>query len=185
MSQLTQAVRRSPRRARLTAAAVLVALAALMLVWIGRASADQGGRKLASVSSSVSNVPTSRADAVDFAGFIACTVSPAFNDMPEMSKTFRLGGRVAQPVIVLFQGQWGGFTSGAAVQIRLTIDGVPGSGLTINERPSGEPNVVETHGYNFVSEPLAPGTHTATIQWADNGAGPSCIGRRSLIILHK
>jgi hypothetical protein len=47
------------------------------------------------------------------------------------------------------------------------------------------PDEVETHGFNFVSDPLAPGTHTATIQWRDNGLGPFCATERSLIVLHK
>ena len=32
---------------------------------------------------------------------------------------------------------------------------------------------------------LPPGTHTTTIQWADDGQGSYCVRVRSMIILHK
>lgn len=165
-----------------------VALAALTLVWIGRASADEGGASpAATISKAVSNVATSRADAVD-AGNEVCTASPQFNNLPNMSETFAFGGTASRPVIVLFQGSWRDRTEGSSVSIRLTIDGVVQSGpafVGVDHRPIGEPPMADTSGFNFVSDMLAPGTHTATIQWADNGVGPFCVTDRSLIVLHK
>jgi len=184
MSQLEHAIRRGPRRMRLAACALIVAIVAVSLVWIGRASAKQSAPT--GVSTIVSNVATGKADAV-YTVTRACTVSPLFNPMPEMSKTFSFGGTASRPVIVLFQGAWSDFTEGTAVFIRLTIDGVPVGpvGLAVNIRHAREGDVLEANGANFVSDPLTPGTHTATIQWADNGVGPGCVNVRSLIILHK
>ncbi len=187
MSQFTHAFRRSPSRGRLAACALVVPLAASALVWVGRVSAAESGRSPAAVSKSVSNVPTAKADALDATNTI-CTVSPNFNDMPGTSKKFSLGGSQSRPVIVLFQGEWFSNTEGSAAFIQLAIDGKVQSGpssVVVAHRPFGEPQQTESHGFNFVSDPLVPGTHTATIQWADNGQGPYCVRVRSLIVLHK
>ena len=125
MSQLTHAVRRSPRRARLTAAAVLVALAAFMLVWIGRASADEAGPAVA--FHSFSDLATGRADTLDAYGE-ECTPSSSFSDMPNMSKTFHFGGMVSRPVLVFFQAEWWGPANGATADVQLTIDGLTQGG---------------------------------------------------------
>jgi len=187
MSQFTHAFRRGPSRGRLAACALVVPLAASALVWVGRVSAAEGGRSPASISKSVSNIPTAKADAIDATNTI-CTVSPNFNDMPGTSKRFSFGGSQSRSVIALFQGEWFSNTEGSAAFIQLAIDGKVQSGpssVVVAHRPFGEPQQTESHGFNFVSDPLAPGMHTATIQWADNGAGPYCVRVRSLIVLHK
>ena len=187
MSQLTQVARRSQRPAWLAAAALVVALAAFALVWIGRASAEKGGASGPAVTpASVSNVATSRADAVE-ANTLRCTASPDYNEMPDMSETFTFGGRISRPVIVLFEAEWVSLVENGGVFVRLAIDGNPVGGTIplADFRAPGEPDEPETHGFNFVSGTLAPGTHTATILWADNGAGPGCVTVRSLIVLHK
>jgi hypothetical protein len=178
---------RSPRLARLTTYAVLAALAVVALFWIGRASADGGGASpAATINKTVSNVATGKADAVD-ATAMACTSSGSFTNMPAMSETFSFGGTASRPVLVLFQAEWFSFTEGARVGIQLTIDGVAQSGpafVVVDHRPSGELHENETHGFNFISDPLAPGMHTATIQWA-TAPGTACVFNRSLIVLHK
>lgn len=140
------------------------------------------------IPNTVSNVPTGRADAVD-TNNLACSVAPFFVDMPNMSKSFSFGGTASQRVIALFEGQWGAFTEGSGASVRLLIDRVAqsgqGNGIRVDSRPSGEPFTTETHGFNFVSDLLAPGTHTATLQGRDNGAGPVCVSFRSLIVLHR
>lgn len=189
MSQFTHAAGRGQRRTRLAACAVLVALTALALVWIGRASAGEGGPSAPdAVLTTASNIPTGKADAVDAVNGI-CTVSPNFNDMPGMSETFSFGGTASRRVIVLFQSHWNLGAENSSVSIRLTIDGVvqsgPGNGFIINSQPAdAQQRTVGTRGFNFISNPLAPGTHTAKIQWRDNGVGPGCAAARSLIVLH-
>jgi hypothetical protein len=153
-----------------------------MLVWIGRASADTSST--AAVSTSVSNVATGRADAVNAADF-ACTPAVSFTAMPGMSETFSFGGAASRPVLVLFQAEWRSFGEGSVASIRLMIDGIvqPASTLSVDHRVPGNGDEIETHGFNFVSDPLAPGTHTATIQWS--ATGTLCATDRSLIVLHK
>jgi hypothetical protein len=171
------------------AALAAIALAALPRVWMGRATADDGTD---AVAKTVSNIATGRADAVDASTALSqCTSSASFTAMPQMSETFSFGGNASRPVLVLFHGEWVGFAEGAFVTVRLTIDGVVQSGpgaagdLVLAFRPAGEPFQSGTHGFNFVSEPLAPGTHTATIQWQSAGGGQVCVDERSLIVLHK
>jgi hypothetical protein len=189
MSHLILIVRRSRRRALRAAAVLLLALAAPALIWIGRASADTDtrpptGRDGANDFFAVSNVPTPKADAAVSTFFAACSCSPVMHEMDGMSKTFRLGGRVRQRVIVMFQGEFFEPTvRGAYALVRLVIDGVA--------QNSGEEVVIAsyvvqaTHGFQWVSEPLSPGTHTAVIEWRDGGNAPVYVAPRSMIILHK
>ncbi len=185
MTPITRIIRGTPGRARHVISTLLVAVAAVALVWLGHASAEKGGPSPAAISKEVSNVPTGKADAVD-ATIVGCTLSPQFNDMPDMAKSFKLGGTAAQPVIVLFQGEWTSFMPGSGVLIQLAIDQFAQSAqINLAFRPSGEPDLVETHGFNFISDALAPGTHTAKILWKSNGAGQVCVRGRTMIVLHK
>jgi hypothetical protein len=170
--------------ARLAALAAIALAAALALVWIGRASADEGGEPAEAVTA-VSNVATGKADAVDTSDN-QCTSSASFVDMPGMSETFTFGGTASRPVLVLFQGRWNNAAEGHAI-IRLVIDGVvqpgPGASVTLHEDDASAD--LETNGFNFISAPLAPGTHTAKIQWQKFAGAVICVGTRSLIVLHK
>jgi hypothetical protein len=186
MSQFTDAVRHLTAGQRIVVFALLVPVAAA-LVWVGRVSAAEGGRGPAAVSKSVSGVPVGKTDGIDAIDTV-CTVSPNFNNMPGMSKTFTLGTTSSKPVIVLFEGEWFSGVEGSAAFIQLAIDGRVQSGpssVVVAHRPFGEPQQTETHGFNFISDALVPGNHTAVIQWADNGQGPYCVRVRSMIILHK
>lgn len=132
----------------------------------------------------VTLVPIGKADAVD-ATDNPCTASTGYVDMPGMAKTFKLAGTVARPVIALFQGEWISGTDRAI--IRLVIDGVVQSGPGDSASPFAphEGSGVATNGFNFISNTIAPGTHTARIQWASVSGGLVCVDERSLIILHK
>jgi hypothetical protein len=175
------------RRAQLVCAA-LFALMGPALIWIGRSSAGPAGRAHpGAVSRRVTNVPTGKADAVTLTD-IPCTVSPNYTDMPGTSVTFTLGGTAPRPVLVLLQGQWFLPNDGVTVRVGLVIDGVVQTGPTdvlVAERPTGVALTDATHGFNFVSDALAPGTHTAKIQWHDNGVNFGCVSNRSLIVMHK
>jgi hypothetical protein len=115
----------------------------------------------------------------------ACTSSfPDFEDMPGMSVPFTMHGKGR--VVVMFQGQFGGFTSTANARavIRFTIDGnVVGSAAAVaNDHGTGS----QTFGYNAFSEELEPGLHTVQVLWHTFPAGAtSCVEERSLIILHQ
>jgi len=112
----------------------------------------------------------------------ACTSSLPFEDMPGMSLRFTLLRRGA--VVVLFQGQFGGFSSTAdnRVGLRFTIDGaIVGSAIAIGSDPGAG---LGTFGYNAYSIPLKPGTHTAKVLWHTFPTkATSCVEERSLIVL--
>lgn len=186
MPQLTHAVRTLTPGRRIVAFALLVSVAAA-LVWVGRVSAAEGGRGPAAVSKTISGLPIGKADGIDAIDTV-CTVSPNFNTMPGMSKTFTLGTTSNKPVVVLFEGEWFSGADGSAAFIQLAIDGRVQSGpssVVVAHQPFGEIPETETHGFNFISDALTPGSHTAVIQWADNGQGPYCVRVRSMLILHK
>jgi hypothetical protein len=123
-----------------------------------------------------------------------CTSSTTFVNIPSMSRTWTQGGAANDEVAVLFQGS-GWFvedTNNAA--IRLTIDGavVPGPGaasdlFVFGADPVGSPGDPQntSHGFNFQSNAVAPGQHTARIQWASLNGTEICVGPRSLLVLHK
>jgi hypothetical protein len=184
MSQLAQTFSARPSRARLAGTLLVALLSASALVWIGRAAADEVDEPAGALAA-VSNVATGRADAVDDL-VLRCTSSGSFVDMPGMSETFRFGGDVSRPVLVLFQGEWQNSSFEGDAAIRLTIDGVAQPGRTdgVFVHEDDEFPDFETNGFNFISAPLAPGTHTATIQWKSLN-GTICVAWRSVIVLHK
>jgi len=100
-----------------------------------------------------------------------------------MSLTFTLD--TEGPVVVLFQGQFGGFrsTANARTGIRFTIDrSIVGSAIAVgNDQHGTSP---QTFGFNAFSSPLALGSYTVKVLWS---TGPdeatSCVEERSLIIL--
>jgi hypothetical protein len=102
-----------------------------------------------------------------------------------MLVSFKLGGSAARAVIVLFQGVFQLTDVPATAQVRLTIDGIVQSGpnnVTVH-RAFTDP-AVQTHCFNFISDPVTPGLHVARIQWS-GGTGSTCAFDRSLIVLHK
>lgn len=115
----------------------------------------------------------------------ACTSSfPDFEDMPEMTVPFTMHGKGR--VVIMFQGQFGGFssTAGARAIIRFTIDGnVVGSAAAVaNDHGTG----AQTFGFNAFSDELDSGLHEAKVLWhTAPGAATSCVEERSLIILHQ
>jgi hypothetical protein len=114
----------------------------------------------------------------------ACTASFPFEAMPGMSVKLDLKRR--GPIVVMFQGQFGGGTSTPASRtaLRIVVDGtVVGSALAVgNDTGTG----LETFGFNsFSTTPLGAGSHTVTVLWHTFPAGAtSCVEERSLIVLH-
>ena len=112
----------------------------------------------------------------------ACTAALEFEDMPGMSVRFRLHQRGA--VVVMFQGQFGGFESdaGARPAIRIVIDDqIVGSAIAIASDPD---TGLTTFGFNAFSTVLRPGVHTAKVLWHSFPEGSTtCVEERSLIVL--
>ena len=115
----------------------------------------------------------------------ACTSAfPDFEDMPGMTLPFTVHGKGR--VVVMFQGQFGGFTSTANARavIQIQIDGnIVGSALAVgNDHGTG----IQTFGFNAFSNELDNGTHTAQVLWhTAPGGATNCVEERSLIILHQ
>jgi hypothetical protein len=114
-----------------------------------------------------------------------CTTSASFVTMPQMTRTFTVGGSANGAVVAMFDGSLDLDTSGGTFDtgfLRLTIDGVQQSPGVVPAIGAGERG---THGFNWQSRALAPGSHTARVQWRTDLGGNFCVDARSLIILHK
>jgi hypothetical protein len=114
-----------------------------------------------------------------------CSITTAFTTIPGMTRTFTLGGTATDEVVVMFQASW----SGSAIEfdtgfVRLTIDGVVQP--TNNAVPifAGSTGTF-THGFNWISQGLAPGSHTARIQWRTDLGSTFCVDDRTLVVLHR
>jgi hypothetical protein len=107
-----------------------------------------------------------------------------FQDMTGMTVSFKLKDR--ERVVVMFSavlGQGSGASPGRSA-IRLLIDGreqVVGQGGEVDAHQGDQ---VSLDGFNFISDVLEPGKHTAVIQWRSQSGGQVCNDERSLIVLH-
>ncbi len=112
----------------------------------------------------------------------ACTSSDPFEDMPGMTLRLRSHG----PLVVMFQGQFGGFesTPGSRAVLRFTVDGqIVGSAIAIANDVGTDS---ETFGFNAFSAPLPPGLHTVKVLWHTFPASSQvCVEERSLIVLRR
>jgi hypothetical protein len=154
----------------------VVVLSALALIGLVAATA--------AVAAVFRSAPISRFDGVDEIVF-ACTTTNTFTTIPQMTRTFTLGGSVNDEAVAMFQGSFSLDTSGGAFDtgfIRLTIDGVQQSPGVVPAIGAGESG---THGFNWQTRPLTPGSHTARVQWRTDLGSNFCVDARSLIVLHK
>ncbi len=114
-----------------------------------------------------------------------CSITSAFTTMPGMVQTFFLGGTANDEVVVTFQASW----SGVAEQfdtafVRLTIDGaVQPTNVSVPIFAGAEGT--NTHGFTWISSSLAPGSHTARIQWRTDLGSTLCVDDRTLVVLHR
>ncbi len=130
------------------------------------------------------SAPISKFDGVDEIVNV-CTTTTTFTTMPAMTRMFTLGGSVNDEVVAMFQGFLELDTSGGAFDtgfLRLTIDGAQQGPGVIPVIGAGERG---THGFNWQSKALTPGSHTARVQWRTDLGGSLCVDARSLIVLHK
>jgi hypothetical protein len=124
-----------------------------------------------------------------------------FAKIPNTSIEFDQGGSIARSVLVTFVAEWplprfdalpqGSQPAGAL--ILLEIDGQrvdlisEHEGVLVHEgRATSVSN--GTHGFTFVTRPIAPGRHVATIFWKHNlifDSGTICVFQRSLVVQHR
>lgn len=116
-----------------------------------------------------------------------CSISTSFKTIPGMEQTFALGGTSSEEVVVTFQASW----SGTAMQfdtafVRLTIDGVvQPTNVSVPIFGGSQSTGTYTHGFTWISKSLAPGNHTARIQWRTDLGSTFCVDDRSLVVLHR
>jgi hypothetical protein len=116
-----------------------------------------------------------------------CSITGAFTTIPGMVQTFVLGGTTSDEVVVTFQASW----SGVAQQfdtafVRLTIDGaVQPTNVSVPIFGGSQGTGTYTHGFTWISSSLAPGSHTARIQWRTDLGSTFCVDDRSLVVLHR
>ena len=114
-----------------------------------------------------------------------CTSSTEFEVMPETTFSFSSPGGDA---VLMFQGQFGGFTSTAPNRplVRIMIDG-QNAGLAVVGSDLNGANQIHAFGYNAFAT-LTAGNHTAWVEWhtfSGSGVPTSCVEERSLIVLHR
>jgi hypothetical protein len=102
-----------------------------------------------------------------------------------MVQTFFLGGTANDEVVVTFQASW----SGVAMQfdtafVRLTIDNVV-QPTNVSVPIFAGADGTNTHGFTWISRSLAPGSHTARIQWRTDLGSTFCVDDRTLVVLHR
>jgi hypothetical protein len=116
-----------------------------------------------------------------------CTSSTTFVNIPGLSRTFGHGAGAAEEVVVMLQGafSWNSVSPNDTAYVRLLIDNqVQGPGdqvplKSVDGFGSG------THGFNWQSKALTPGTHSVRVQWRSDLGSQLCVDARSLIVLHK
>jgi hypothetical protein len=125
------------------------------------------------------NAPVNRVQGVDATDTVS-TMSTTIVDMPGMTTTFTLAGPNNKKVVALFQGEFDAASPSVDISIRLVVDGVVQSGP--------QPLVVDqvahqTNGFNFLSDSLSSGSHTANIQWKTGSGVSGSVSARSLVVL--
>ena len=123
---------------------------------------------------------------------VDCTtsdISEGFVDMPGMTRDFTLGGSTSEEVVVMFQAV-SSLAPGPEPGPRLcpATDRWRGAGPRESDPfiSSGDAlNRAEARNFSWQSTPLAPGSHTALIQFRTDSGWQFCVNARSLIILHR
>jgi len=131
------------------------------------------------------SAPISKFSGIDDVVF-ACTTSTTFVNIPGLSRSFTLGAGAAEEVVAMLQGSFSLNRQGSDTAfVRLLIDNVvqgPGDQVPIK---GIDDSGGSTHGFNWQSKVLSPGTHTVRVQWRTDLGSNLCVDARSLIVLHK
>jgi hypothetical protein len=111
-----------------------------------------------------------------------CTATDEWLDIEETEVTFHTTG-FHKRALILFQASWLQDDGQSAIRVRALIDGeIVDVGddefvaFFVDQFEHG------THGFNWISEELHPGSHTAVIQWFWDAGGAGCLDQRSTIV---
>lgn len=132
-------------------------------------------------SGGISGAPGTRYDGAQATDYKE-TTSSSYEDMPNMSVSFSTTAH--SPAVILVSASSPSLRfAGCGYFMRLLVDGAVQSGevpVLLSDRDS--------RSFNFVSQPLTPGSHTATIQWRIEMpyfASTGCVQARSLAVMHQ
>jgi hypothetical protein len=144
-------------------------------LWLGAASAGSSRTSAAIFS----NVKINKFDAIDGGGGACAGFS--WSDVPGASKTFNLSGTATRPVLATVSLQ---VSTAVGGEVRLLVDGgQQGVGSLLRADLDGASSHNEIISYTFLTLALAPGSHTAKIQFRIP-AGSFCADHWTMAILH-
>jgi hypothetical protein len=177
---IARAVSTTRRRWPLLVAGLLVLTSVLFAgLWLGAANAGS------SRASAFSGVEVNEFDAADsrLQQSPSCATQ-SWTDLPDATLTFTVGGTTSAPVLVDLSVQVKDYLPAGA--IRLLIDSSPDGAGPLRWDPLGNFQEHQPHSYTFLTAALAPGTHTATIQYMKKKPQPYyfCVIHWTLAILH-
>lgn len=154
--------------------ALLLALVAILIVWILGERVTRG-QAIVTGSAEIRNVGYVYVNCED----PTCSQSPGpgtLVDVPGGAVTFSLPGGPPRRVLVSFEARWGGGSStsyGSTALTGLAVDGVLQTPPSIAVfRTTPDPRI-ETHGWQWITTPLSPGSHTAQLRWGNLGTPTS------------
>jgi hypothetical protein len=154
-------------------------------LWLGAASAGSS-----QASAQFSNVKMNKFDAIDGGGGACASGGYNWGDIPGASKTFNLAGTATRPVLVTvsLQANFQSLSTGNGY-VRLLIDGgQQGVGNLTWIDDASNTSVGSTTfsplSYTFLTLALAPGSHTAKIQFQSSDANLFCVQHWTMAVLH-
>jgi hypothetical protein len=136
---------------------------------------------------------------------LACrTTATTLEPIPGTTVSFTQGSAQPQEVVVTFVAAWprpqpadippGSTAAGAFIFLFVDderVDAVSETGGVLVHEGTATSVSNGTHSFTFVTEPLAPGAHTARMFMLDNVLGPFgmpngtiCVGERSTVVQH-
>jgi hypothetical protein len=156
------------------------------------------------ITTPVLRAPLTRMDARVSTDRNCITTATTLASIPGTTVSFTQGGSQAQEVVVTFTAAWprplagdipaGSTRAGAFVFLLVDddrVDVVSDAGGVLVHEGTASSTTNGTHSFTFVTEPLAPGAHTARIFVLDNVLGPPgvpngtvCVGPRSTVVQH-
>ena len=114
----------------------------------------------------------------------ACTSAQGFVAVPQMSRSFNVGGS-ASSVVVTFSAS--ARVSGVDFDtgfVRLLIDGQQQSPGEVPFVAVGGP-LGDANAFTWQTKSLRTGSHTAQVQWRTDLGSEFCVDARSLVVLHR
>ena len=156
------------------------------------------------VTTPVLRAPLTKMDARVSTDRECLTTATTLEPIPGTTVNFTQGGAQAQEVVVTFTAAWprplagdipaGSTRAGAFIFLFVDddrVDVVSDAGGVLVHEGTASSTTNGTQGFTFVTEPLAPGAHTARIFVLDNVLGPFgvpngtvCVSARSTVVQH-